>query len=74
MVKRSSGHSKMVRNIFESSLHSSSIHCRLGAVVYKLIRHQTAIVSVALTTDGNVAITGTELFQLTFIKYRTVAF
>ncbi len=29
-----------------------------GAVVHKLILHQTTIVSVAFTADGNIAITG----------------
>lgn len=30
----------------------------LGAVVHKLIRHKTTVVSVAFTSDGNIAITG----------------
>jgi hypothetical protein len=33
-----------------------------GAVVHKLIKHKTAIVSVSLTADGNIAITGRTIF------------
>jgi hypothetical protein len=53
---------------------SLSKNFSLGAVVHKLIRHQTAIVSVALTTDGSIAITGERFFQLIFIELRTWVF
>ena len=41
----------------------------VGAVVHKLMRHKTTIVSVSLTIDSNMAITG----RIDFIELRFLA-
>lgn len=41
-----------------------------GAVVHKLIKHKSTIVSVGFTADGNIAITGKQIFSIKCFPFR----
>jgi hypothetical protein len=74
MVKLLYGHLKMVKIDIDQRISLFDDRFILGAVVHKLLRHRTTIVSVSFTANGNIAITGKENIQSTFICYLSDVF